>query len=161
MCVSDVCLLCVAVHSWERGTNSLFAVGLSDARGCRRGRGGEKQVLEGAEAAGQELWGFPPGSPQTLSSCRLGWTWALICVGPASQLQWPSYSSVSSLLLGEKAPIWKDEREKEMEKESAIEKVEKEKRDKGSQGCWRKGQLRGLPTYLFQLPQSPGPWGPD
>ena len=42
-----------------------------------------------------------------------------------------------------------------MEKESTIEKVEKEKRDKDFQGCWRKGQLRGLPTYLFQLPQSP------
>ena len=45
MCVSNVRLFCVTVHSWERGTNNnLFALGLSGARGCRRGRGGEKQV---------------------------------------------------------------------------------------------------------------------
>lgn len=56
-----------------RGTNSLFALGLSGARGAGGAEEG-KQVWEGAEAAGQEAWGFPRGSPQALSSCRLGWT---------------------------------------------------------------------------------------
>lgn len=54
MCVSDVCLLCVPGLSWERGTNNLFALGLSGARGCRRGGGGEKQVRAGAQQQQQQ-----------------------------------------------------------------------------------------------------------
>lgn len=162
MCVSNVCLFCVTVHSWERGTNnSLFALGLSGARGCRRGRWGEKQVWGELRQLGRGRRCRASPEVALRPSLPVGWTWRLMCVGAASQLQWPPYSLVSTFLLGEKVSLWQDERERGMRRDSAKEKVEKEKRDKDSRGCWRKGEPRGLPTCLLQLPRSRWPWGPD
>lgn len=49
----------------EEQTTTLFALGLSGAGG---GRGGEKQVWAGVEAAqhGEEVWGFPTVAPGPL-----------------------------------------------------------------------------------------------
>lgn len=67
VCIERAAPVSLHIPGREEQT-TLFALGLSGARGCRRGRRGEQQVWAGAEASGQRegVWGFPTVAPGPL-----------------------------------------------------------------------------------------------
>lgn len=105
VCIYSASPVSLCIPGREEQTTTLFALGPSGARGCRRGGGAGGQVWGGVEAArqGEGVWGFPtvaPGPLMLWAGLHLG---PHVC-GPCTQLQRLALAPLSTFLLEAKSP---------------------------------------------------------